>query len=129
MPTDAELALLNVLWAQGPSTVRDVLQHVDRGYTTVLKQLQIMHDKGLVTRDESSRAHVYAAAVDADATQKRLIDDLTERAFGGSAESLVLQAIDSPRVDAAELKAIRALIDRALSESDTDADTDHTPDA
>ena len=121
IPTDAELALLQVLWTHGPSTVREVQQHFDRGYTTVLKQLQIMHDKGLVHRDESSRAHVYRAAVEADATQRRLIDDLAERAFGGSAQSLVLQALDTSRIDTDELEAIRAIIQDALDDTPNDS--------
>ncbi len=121
IPTDAELALLQVLWTHGPSTVREVQQHFDRGYTTVLKQLQIMHDKGLVHRDESSRAHVYRAAVEADATQRRLIDDLAERAFGGSAQSLVLQALDASHIDADELEAIRAMIQDALDDTPNDS--------
>jgi predicted transcriptional regulator len=121
IPTDAELALLQVLWRHGPSTVREMQRHFDRGYTTVLKQLQIMHEKGLVHRDESKRAHVYSAAVEADATQRRLIDDLAERAFGGSAQSLVLQALDASRIDADEMEAIRAMIQDALNDTPNDS--------
>jgi len=121
IPTDAELALLQVLWRHGPSTVREVQQHFNRGYTTVLKQLQIMHEKELVHRDTSSRAHVYRAAVEANATQQRLIDDLAERAFGGSAQSLVLHALDPSRIDAEELEAIRAMIQDALDNSPNDS--------
>jgi predicted transcriptional regulator len=121
IPTDAELALLQVLWRHGPSTVREMQRHFDRGYTTVLKQLQIMHEKGLVHRDESKRAHVYSAAVEADATQRRLIDDLAERAFGGSAQSLVLQALDASRIDTDEMEAIRAMIQDALNDTPNDS--------
>ncbi|PEN14202.1 transcriptional regulator [Longibacter salinarum] len=125
LPTDAELSLLRVLWREGPSTVRHVLDHVDEaGYTTVLKQLQIMHEKGLVTRDESSRAHVYAAAVEERATERRLVDDLLDRAFGGSASRLVAHAISGDRVSGEELGAIRELLD-SLQSDDADDGIDN----
>src|SRR5688572_15715837 len=93
-PTDAELGILRVLWERGPSTVRQVAEALGRetGYTTVLKLLQIMTEKGHVTRDEAARTHVYAAAYSEDQTQRQLVSDLLERAFGGSAAKLVLQA-------------------------------------
>src|SRR5687767_13468898 len=96
-PTDAELAILRVLWARGASTVRQVAETLDRavGYTTVLKLLQIMTEKGLVVRDESARTHVYEAAFSEDQTQRQLVNDLVERAFDGSAAKLVLQALAS----------------------------------
>lgn len=123
IPTDAELALLRVLWAEGPSTVRDVHDHVDdSGYTTVLKQLQIMRDKGLVSRDESSRAHVYAAAVQQDETERKLVDDLLDRAFGGSAKRLVAQALAGERVSRDELNAIRDLLDALESRTESSDD-------
>jgi len=126
MPTDAELAILCVLWAHGPCTVRAVQDHLDRdepiGYTTVLKLLQIMLEKGLVTRDESQRAHIYAAAVSEPSTQQRLVDDLLERAFGGSARRLVMQALDSDRVSDDELDDIRALLDQLDAQTDDDSD-------
>lgn len=126
MPTDAELAILRVLWQHGSCTVREVQERLDRddpiGYTTVLKLLQIMLEKGLVTRDESQRAHVYAAAVSEPATQRRLLDDLMERAFGGSARRLVMQALDDERVSAGELDEIRALLDQLETQNDDDAD-------
>ena len=126
MPTDAELAILRVLWDHGPCTVRAVQDHLDRdepiGYTTVLKLLQIMLEKGLVTRDESQRAHVYAAAVSEPSTQQRLVDDLLERAFGGSARRLVMQALDSDRVSDDELDDIRALLDQLEAQTDDDSD-------
>jgi len=119
IPTDAELALLRVLWSEGPSTVREVHDHVDdSGYTTILKQLQIMRDKGLVTRDESSRAHVYTAAVQQDETERKLVDDLLDRAFGGSAKRLVAQALAGEEVSCDELNAIRDLLDNLESRTE-----------
>lgn len=125
LPTDAELQILHVLWSHGPSTVRDVMEALseDQGYTTVLKHLQIMHDKGLVTRDESGRAHVYAPATGEADTQRRLVDDLLERAFGGSPETLVMRALSSESVSQEELSKIRALIEEA---EDTSDDGDRT---
>ncbi len=114
-PTDAELAILGVLWRQGPSTVRQVQEALERsqptGYTTALKLLQIMAAKGLVDRDESQRSHVYHARFREDETQRQLVDDLMERAFGGSAQRLVMQALASKRATPEELDAIRRLID------------------
>jgi predicted transcriptional regulator len=116
-PTPAELGILHVLWELGPSTVRQVHERLcedePTGYTTVLKFLQIMHRKGLVTRDEASRAHVYTAAVSKDVTQRQLTDRLVAHAFDGSRSALVLRALggaDAPTAD--ELAEIRALIDR-----------------
>jgi predicted transcriptional regulator len=114
-PTDAELAILRVLWQRGPSTVREVHEDLSRthdtGYTTVLKLLQIMIDKGLVVRDESQRAHVYAASESEQRTQRQLIGDLIDRAFGGSPAKLVMQALTGTRASAEELTAIRQLIE------------------
>lgn len=114
LPTDAELAILRVLWAHGPSTVRQVQDRLDtdQGYTTVLKHLQIMHDKGLVERDESGRAHVYTPAVAEADTQRRLVDDLLDRAFGGSARQLVMRALSAEDVTEDELDQIRTLLDQ-----------------
>src|SRR6476659_6530864 len=100
-PTDAELAILRVLWDRGPSTVRqlhDVLAR-DRqaAYTTALKLLQIMTEKGLVERDERDRTHIYRARVGQEQTQRQLVRDLVDRAFGGSATKLVMQALASRR--------------------------------
>src|SRR5262249_48870948 len=94
-PTDAELAILRVLWARGPSTVRQVAEDMgrDTGYTTVLKLLQIMTEKRLVHRDESARTHVYEAASTQDQTERQLVSDLLDRVFDGSAAKLVLQAL------------------------------------
>ena len=114
-PTDAELAILRVLWSRGPSTVRQVAAAMDRegGYTTVLKLLQIMTEKRLVTRDESSRTHVYAAAYTEDQTQRQLVIDLVDRAFDGSAAKLVLQALASTKTTPEELDEIRRLVNKA----------------
>ena len=114
-PTDAELAILRVLWERGPSTVRTVTEALQEargtGYTTALKLMQIMTDKGLVQRDDAQRSHVYEAVAPAEVTQKQLVGDLLERAFGGSAQQLVLQALSSKRASRAELAEIRKLID------------------
>jgi predicted transcriptional regulator len=114
-PTDAELAILGVLWTRGPSTVRqvhDVLnEQRSTGYTTVLKLLQIMTEKGLVARDESERSHVYRARWTQQETQRQLVDDLLERAFGGSAMSLVMQALAGGKATPEELAEIRRLLE------------------
>jgi predicted transcriptional regulator len=119
-PTDAELAILRVLWDQGPSTVREVHESVNRvhdsGYTTTLKLLQIMTDKGLVVRDESQRAHVYATTLTQQRTQMQLLGDLADRAFGGSPARLVMQALSATKASAEELTAIRHLLDRIEEE-------------
>lgn len=112
-PTEAELTLLNILWNMGPATVRqihDTLSTTQKtGYTTVLKILQIMHEKSLVIRDESNRAHVYAAANSQTQTQSSLIKDLIGKAFGGSTSRLVMRAIDES-TSAEEINDIRELL-------------------
>ena len=112
-PTDAELAILRVLWARGPSTVRDVAEAMDRegAYTTVLKLLQIMTDKGLVRRDESARTHVYKATASEDQTKRQLVADLLDKVFEGSAAKLVLQALSTRTASPEEIEEIRALLD------------------
>ena len=114
-PTDAELAILRVLWTRGPSTVREVQEELSRertvGYTTALKLLQIMHDKGLVQRDESQRTHVYSVSKTQEETQGQLVGDLLDRAFGGSAMQLVMQALSGGKVSKSELDGIRQLLD------------------
>jgi predicted transcriptional regulator len=114
-PTDSELAILTILWERGPSTVRQVHEALaderDTGYTTTLKLMQIMADKGLVTRNESARTHVYAAMASEQQTQRQLVKDLVDRAFGGSAAALVLQALNAEGASPAELREIRKLID------------------
>lgn len=115
-PTDAELAILRVLWDRGPSTVREVHAALsstqDSGYTTVLKLLQIMTDKDLVVRDESQRAHVYVSRLGEQRTQRQLLGDLVDRAFNGSPAKLVLQALSGRRATNQELREIRALLDQ-----------------
>lgn len=114
-PTDAELAILRVLWERGPSTVRQVHDALGRerpaAYTTALKMLQIMTEKGLVRRDESDRTHIYQARLSEEQTQRQLVRDLLDRAFGGSASKLVMQALATKRASAEELSEIRKLID------------------
>jgi BlaI family transcriptional regulator, penicillinase repressor len=114
-PTDAELAILRVLWDLGPCTVRQVHEVLSRerpaAYTTSLKLLQIMTDKGLVSRDERDRSHVYQAKLTEEQTQRQLVRDLLDRAFGGSASKLVMQALAARRASAEELSEIRRLID------------------
>lgn len=118
-PTEAELAILRVLWDRGPSTVREVTRALaaerGTGYTTALKLLQIMAEKGLVRRNESARSHVYEPAVPADVTRKHLLEDLLDKAFGGSAQRLVLQALSSQRATPEELAEIRRLLDQLES--------------
>jgi predicted transcriptional regulator len=111
-PTDAELAILRVIWSRGPSTVRQVAEQMgrDTGYTTVLKLLQIMTEKRLVTRDESSRTHVYAAAYTQEQTERQIVSDLVERVFEGSAAKLVMQALAATKASPEELDEIRKLI-------------------
>ena len=116
-PTEAELAILEVLWDAGPCTVRDVYETLHRpgktntGYTTTLKLMQIMAHKGLVQRDESRRSHVYAPARSRNATRKRLVGTLIERVFSGSTSQLVLSALAAKRTSRKELYAIRAFLD------------------
>jgi predicted transcriptional regulator len=114
-PTDAELAILRVLWQRGPSTVRQVHEVLGRvrptAYTTALKLLQIMAEKGLVDRDERERTHIYHPRVSEDQTQRQLVRDLLDRAFGGSSSKLVMQALATRRASAEELGEIRRLLD------------------
>lgn len=113
-PTDAELEILTVLWSRGPSTVRDVHETIARRkptqYTTVLKTLQIMAEKGLVKRDEKQRAHIYCAARPREWTQQQLAGDLLQRAFGGSAASLMLGALAAHRASPGELAELRKFL-------------------
>jgi len=120
-PTDAELAILAVLWEQGPSTVRQVYDLLRPqqpiGYTTVLKLMQIMTEKGLVVRDVRQRAHIYRSRLTEQKTQRQLLADLLDRAFGGSAPKLVMQALTAKKASADELAEIRQLLDRLEGES------------
>jgi predicted transcriptional regulator len=113
-PTDAELEILRVLWQRGASTVRDVYEALGKtkpiGYTTVLKFMQIMAEKGLVRRDEEQRAHVYSAMVPQGQTQRQMVRDLLRRAFDDSASQLVMQALASKKTSPEELAEIRRLL-------------------
>ena len=113
LPTEAELEILNILWAGGPSTVRDVHNQISKGvgYTTVLKQMQLMVEKGLLSRTEEFRSHVYAPRIAKEQTQRRLARNLLQRAFDGSARDLVLGALSAQKVSARELADIRKLLD------------------
>jgi BlaI family penicillinase repressor len=115
LPTDAELDILTVLWARGPATVRDVHETVARRkptqYTTVLKLMQIMAEKGLVRRDERERAHVYHPCRTKEWTQRQLAGDLLQRAFGGSPSSLVMGALSARKATPEELREIRRMLD------------------
>jgi BlaI family penicillinase repressor len=114
-PTDAELEILTVLWSRGPATVRDVHETIagrrPTQYTTVLKQMQVMAEKGLVIRNEDQRAHVYEAARPREWTQRQLAGDMLTRAFNGSAKSLMIGALSSRKASKAELAELRGLLD------------------
>ncbi len=114
-PTESELEILRVLWERGEATVREVHEELsktkDAGYTTTLKLMQIMLDKELLWRDERQRTHVYEPRLTEEETQRQLVGDLLERAFGGSAEKLVMRALDAKRVSRKELAQIRKLLD------------------
>jgi predicted transcriptional regulator len=118
-PTDSELEILQILWRHGPSTVKSVQAALgeDTGYTTALKFLQIMTEKGLVRRNESQRAHVYEAACSKDATQRQLLAGFLKRAFSGSTSQLIMQALATKRATAAELAEIKELINQLTSEN------------
>ncbi len=119
-PTDAELTLLRILWSLGPSTVREV--HVvhstvrDVAYTTVLKLMQVMHDKGLVVRDTSQRSHIYTPVQSEKVVQGRLVNNLVNKAFGGDAAGLVMRALSDSPADADEIASIRSLLDQLEGE-------------
>lgn len=115
-PTEGELELLRVLWEKGPATVRELHDAVNLqravGYTSVLKILQIMTEKGLVEREESAKAHIYRAAASQETTQNQLLRDLSERLFSGSAAQLAMHALAMQPASAEELEEIRTLIER-----------------
>ncbi len=120
-PTDAELAILRVLWERGPSTVRDVWEQIPpaqrTGYTTILKLMQIMLEKELLARDERQRSHVYRPAVTEQQTQRQVLGYLLDRLFAGSARKLVMQALAVKKATPAELAEIRKLLDKMEGES------------
>src|SRR5579872_6777884 len=113
LPTDAELDILAVLWRLGPSTVREVHEALakDSGYTTTLKQMQLMTDKGLLIRTERFRSHVYEAGIPKEQTQQQITADLLHRAFEGSAASLVMGALAAQPASQEDLKEIRRMLD------------------
>lgn len=119
-PTDRELSILRILWDKGPSTVRKVNEVMDKeqptGYTTTLKLMQIMTEKGLLVRDKTHFKHVYKPAVSEEKTQKQLVGSLLERAFCGSAEKLVLRALSTKKVSKKELAKIRKMLDQMKGE-------------
>ena len=114
-PTESELEILQTLWAKGLATVREVHEDLaktkDVGYTTTLKLMQIMHEKGLVKRDDSMRTHVYQAAVNKENTQKHLLSKMIDSLFGGSSTQLVIQALGENKASPEELEKIQALLD------------------
>jgi BlaI family penicillinase repressor len=114
-PTDRELTILRILWDNGPSTVRQVneamSQDEDTGYTTTLKLMQIMVEKGLVIRDDSQFKHIYQPALSEEKAQKQLVGDLLDRAFSGSAEKLVMRALSAKKVSAKGLASIKKMLD------------------
>lgn len=116
-PTEAELEILAVLWKRGEATVREIHDeinsHKPTAYTTTLKMLQIMDEKGLVERDKTSRAHIYRAKLERAATERSFAQDLLQRVFGGSASQLIIRVLESKPSDAEELAAIRRIIDEA----------------
>jgi BlaI family penicillinase repressor len=115
-PTEAELTILRVLWDHGPHSVREVQRLLNEakptGYTTVLKMLQIMTEKGLVDRDETCRPQIYRARHTREHTQQQLLTNLLDRAFGGSVRTLVLQALAAKKSSPEELEAMEKLLDR-----------------
>ncbi|PIQ48036.1 MAG: transcriptional regulator [Cytophagales bacterium CG12_big_fil_rev_8_21_14_0_65_40_12] len=115
-PTASELEILGVLWSKGAATVREVNEALNQereiGYTTTLKLMQIMAQKGLVARDETSRTHIYKAAIDQDKVQATLLNRLVDSAFSGSASSLVMQALGQGKTSKSELEAIKKLIEK-----------------
>ena len=126
-PTNAELGILDVLWKHGPATVRQIhnIMRADRdiGYSTTLKMVQIMTDKGLLRRDDSVRPQVYTPTIPQARTQLQLIDELIQRAFGGSASKLVLRAAAAKRITSQELAEIKKLIDAAGEPAEEEQDS------
>jgi predicted transcriptional regulator len=112
LPTDAELDILAVLWRLGPSTVREVFEALGKksGYTTALKQMQLMHEKGLLVRNERFRSHVYSAGIPQEQTRRQLAGDLLRRAFAGSAANLVLGALEAQPASETDLAEIRRVL-------------------
>ena len=114
-PTESELEILQILWQKGTASVREVhevlLETKDAGYTTTLKLMQIMHEKGLVKRDDSIKTHIYQAAVSKEKTQKHLLGKMIDSLFGGSPGQLVMQALGNHKASADELDEIQRMLD------------------
>lgn len=123
-PTEAELNILNVLWAREPATVREVYEVLSQdksmGYTTVLKTMQIMDEKGLVERDRDGKAHVYRARLKQKEAQRNFVANLLDKVFGGSAKQLVLQALESQPASVKEMREIREILKQAEEEAQKD---------
>lgn len=121
-PTPVELDILRILWEHGPSTVRDVYARMsedrEMAYTTALKMLQIMTEKGLVDREEAGKAHIYRARQTEERTQRSMVGEFLDRAFGGAAQKLVMQALTTRKTSPEELAEIRQLLDRLEEESE-----------
>jgi BlaI family transcriptional regulator, penicillinase repressor len=117
VPTEVELAIFRVLWLRGPSTVREVHEALsgarDTGYSTTLKMMQVMTEKGLLLKDESQRPQVYRPAEKQEKTEMHLVDDLIQRGFGGSVQRLVMRAVSGKGVSAEEMAEIRKLLEKA----------------
>jgi BlaI family penicillinase repressor len=122
-PTEVELELLQLLWDQGPSTVREIFNHLEgkRGYTTVLKHFQIMFDKGLVDREADGQSHRYRARASEKDTQRGIVRHLVDGAFRKSSHALVMHALDERQTTAEELIEIRSLIDKLESERNNES--------
>ena len=114
-PTDGELEILNILWEAGPSTVRNVHEQLnkDAGYTTTLKLMQIMLEKGLLRRDDTSKIHIYEAAVNQNQTRGEIVQRMIDNVFNGSAMNLVMQALGNHKASSAEMEQIREYLDKA----------------
>ncbi|MBN1791509.1 MAG: BlaI/MecI/CopY family transcriptional regulator [Bacteroidales bacterium] len=123
-PTESELEILEIIWRTGSATVRQVNEELDKkgrnvGYTTTLKMMQIMTEKGLLTRAIDGRSHIYSALIQAGAARNAMINRMIDSAFGGSATKLVLQALGNSRTTPEELNEIRDLIDKLEKEQKT----------
>ncbi len=120
-PTEVELQILRILWELGPSPVRDIHQRLEAekgtNYSTTVKMLSVMLDKGMVRRDEAKRPHVYRAAMTQERTQKRMLDDLLSKVYGGSARNLVMHALSSKKATPGEIDEIRQLLDEMQGDS------------
>lgn len=120
-PTESELEILQLLWQSGPSTVRQVNEQLQQkrevGYTTTLKIMQIMHEKGILSREKTGKTHIYSSAIRQDDTQRAMLDRFVERAYGGSALKLVLQALGNHQASPEEIDKIRAYLDQLENEN------------